>query len=309
PAAPAAPTEPAKEAWKPERAVEIIVPFAAGGGTDIMARVIAAELPFETVVTNMTGGNSSIGTMEAFHRDPNGETILCHVPNSLVNHSNNGVYGDKDVYQKFIPIGCPVLDPIILCINSKNEKFSDWDSLAEYIKANPADVKWGASGNKSGNHGACVKAANLMGVEKITYVPFDGTAKARTALLGDNIDVACGMISELGAYIESGDFKCIVVMADSRCSFIPDVPTFTELGGNPPPVPTRGFYAVPETPQEIVDALTEAIKTVSENPEVMEKMKTLWYDPFYTAPEKVSSDMTAYLDYLADFPRLFASQQ
>ena len=300
-------TEGTKALDYPNRTVEFIVPFAAGGGTDIMGRAIAAELPFTTSVINMEGGNSSIGTMEALHRDPDGYTILVSLPNSIVNHSTNGVFPEP-ANELLIPLGCPVEDPIIICINAHNDKFKDWDSLKAYLLEHPTEVKWGASGNKSGNHGACVKTANLMGVKTITYVPFDGTAKARTAILGNNIDVVCGSISELGAYIASGDLTCIVTMAPSRCSFVPDTPSFAELGGSPPPVPTRGFFAPPGTPDDIVKYLVGVIKEVSLKPEVQEKMRTLFYDPVYTDPETVAKGMIEYLDYLADFPKLFSQE-
>ena len=278
----------------PTKTVEIIVPFAAGGGTDIMARAIAAQLPFTTVVTNIEGGSSSIGTMEALHRDPDGHTILCSLPESVAVYSYNGTYTEP-ADEMLIPIACPVTDPVVMAISANNGKFTDLEGLIAYAKEHPGELKWGASGNKSGNHAMSAMHWTDMGID-VTYVPFDGGGKARTALLGGNIDVYVDMVSSVGAYVESGDIIALCVYDSARSSYLPDVPTIAELGGEAllSGGAHRGFMATPGTPQEIVDFWADAIKTAMESEEVKEALKGLYYDPVYSDGDQMVEYMDAY---------------
>lgn len=278
----------------PKKPVEIIVPFSAGGGTDIMARAIAAQLPFTTVVTNMEGGSSSIGTMEALHRDPDGYTILCSLPESIAAYSYNGTYTEP-ADELLIPIACPVTDPVVMAISANNGKFTDLEGMIAWAKEHPGELKWGASGNKSGNHAMSAVHWTDMGID-VTYVPFDGGGKARTALLGNNIDVYVDMVSSVGAYVESGDVIALCVYDSARSSYLPDVPTIAELGGEAllSGGCHRGFMATPGTPQEIVDFWADAIKTAMDTEEVQESLKGLYYDPVFSDGEQIVEYMDAY---------------
>lgn len=270
----------------PEKTVEIIIPYAAGGGTDVMCRALTAELDFTTVVTNMEGASSSIGTMEALHRDGDGYTILCHLPESMTAYSMNGTFAEP-ADELMEPICAPVIDPMVAVIASNNGKFSNLDELIAYGEANPGAIKWCATGTKSQNHMISAMHWTAMDLD-VTYVPYDSGSKSRAALLGGNADVFVTQISEVASYVASGDMIPLCVYDYNRSSILPDVPTAEELGYEGLiSVSHRGFVAVPGTPQEIIDFWANAVKEVMENEEFCQKLRDLGYDPVYTSGEEI----------------------
>ena len=268
----------------PKKTVEVIVPYAAGGGTDVMCRAVLAELDFTTMVTNIEGASSSIGTMEALHRDGDGYTIRCHLPESMACYVMTGTFSEP-ADEMMIPICTPVVDPMCMVIASNNGKFSNLDELKEYAAAHPGEVKWCATGTKSQNH--MISALHWTAMElDVTYVPYDSGAKSRAALLGGNADIFVTQISEVASYVNSGDMIPLCVYDTSRSSILPDVPTAEELGYEDlVSVSHRGFLAPPDTPQEIIDFWADAIKNVCEDESFQEKMRELGYDPVYTPAE------------------------
>lgn len=268
----------------PEKTVEVIVPYAAGGGTDVMCRAVLAELDFTTMVTNIEGASSSIGTMEALHRDGDGYSILCHLPESMSCYVMTGTFSEP-ADELMIPICTPVVDPMCMVIASNNGKFSNLDELKEYAAAHPGEVKWCATGTKSQNHMISALHWTAMDLD-VTYVPYDSGAKSRAALLGGNADIFVTQISEVASYVNSGDMIPLCVYDTVRSSILPDVPTAEELGYEGlVSVSHRGFLAPPDTPQEIIDFWAEAIKAVCENEDFQQKMRDLGYDPVYTTAE------------------------
>lgn len=268
----------------PKKTVEVIVPYAAGGGTDVMCRAVLAELDFTTMVTNIEGASSSIGTMEALHRNGDGYTILCHLPESMSCYAMTGTFSEP-ADELMIPICTPVVDPMCMVISANNGKFTNLDELKEYAVAHPGEVKWCATGTKSQNH--MISALHWTAMElDVTYVPYDSGAKSRAALLGGNADIFVTQISEVASYVSSGDMIPLCVYDTSRSSILPDVPTAEELGYEGLiSVSHRGFLAPPNTPQEIIDFWATSIKEVCENEEFQEKMRELGYDPVYTTAE------------------------
>ena len=270
----------------PKKTVEIIIPYAAGGGTDVMVRALCAELPFTTMVTNIAGASASIGTMEALHRDPDGYTILAHLPESMSCYVMNGTYTEP-VDDLFVPICAPVIDPMCMVIGSNNGKFANLEELVAYATEHPGEVKWCATGTKSQNHMISAQTWTALGID-VTYVPFDSGSKSRAALLGGNADIFVTQISEVAAYVQSGDMIPIMTYDANRSSILPDTPTAEELGYEGLiSVSHRGFLAVPGTPQEIIDFFADAVKTVCDNPEFQQKMRDLGYDPVYSGTEEI----------------------
>lgn len=270
----------------PEKTVEIIIPYAAGGGTDVMCRALTAELDFTTVVTNMEGASSSIGTMEALHRDGDGYTILCHLPESMAAYSMNGTFAEP-ADELMEPICAPVVDPMCAVIASNNGKFSNLEELIAYGEAHPAAIKWCATGTKSQNHMISAMHWNAMGLD-VTYVPYDSGSKSRAALLGGNADVFVTQISEVASYVASGDMIPLCVYDYNRSSILPDVPTAEELGYEGLiSVSHRGFVAVPDTPQEIIDFWSDTVEKVMENEEFCQKLRDLGYDPVFTTGAEI----------------------
>ncbi len=281
------PAEPAEPEFKyPEKTVEFIIPYAAGGGTDVMLRALLAELPYTTMVTNIAGASSSIGTMEALHREGDGYTVLCHLPESMTAYSMNGTFAEP-ADELMEPICAPVIDPMCAVIASNNGKFSNLEELIAYGKANPGEIKWCATGTKSQNHMISAMHWTAMDLD-VTYLPFDSGAKSRTALLGGNADVFVTQISEVATYVASGDMIPLCVYDYNRSSILPDCPTAEEVGYEGLiSVSHRGLVAVPGTPKEVVEFWSNEFKALCENEEVCQKLRDLGYDPVFSTGEEI----------------------
>jgi tripartite-type tricarboxylate transporter receptor subunit TctC len=287
PAEESKPVEEAKPALDyPKKTVEFIIPYAAGGGADVMLRALLAELPYTTMVTNIAGASSSIGTMEALHRDGDGYTVLCHLPESMTAYSMNGTFAEP-ADELMEPICAPVIDPMCAVIASNNGKFSNLEELIAYGKANPGEIKWCATGTKSQNHMISAMHWTAMDLD-VTYLPFDSGAKSRTALLGGNADVFVTQISEVATYVASGDMIPLCVYDYNRSSILPDCPTAEEVGYEGLiSVSHRGLVAVPGTPKEVMEFWSNEFKALCENEEVCQKLRDLGYDPVFSTGEEI----------------------
>ena len=270
----------------PEKTVEFIIPYAAGGGTDVMCRAVLAELDFTTMVTNIEGASSSIGTMEALHRDGDGYSILCSLPESIACYVMNGTFAEP-ADELLIPICAPVVDPMCMVIGSNNGKFENLEELVAYGKDHPGEIKWCATGTKSQNHMISAQTWTALDLD-VTYVPYDSGAKSRAALLGGNADIFVTQISEVASYVKSGDMIPIMTYDYERSPILPDTPTAEELGYEGLiSVSHRGFMAPPDTPQEIIDFLADQIKAVCEDEEFQQKMVDLGYGPVFVSADEI----------------------
>lgn len=241
-------------------------------------------------MTNIEGGSSAIGTMEAYNRKPDGYTILCSMPEALMAYHLGGVL-KVPAHEDLEMIATVVYDGNVISV-AKDSKFKSIEDVIAYAKENPGKLNWASVGAKSSNEQASAEFWQAAGIE-VNYVPYDSASKSRVAVMGGHADVLFGQISEIKAVVDSGDLIPLAVSTAERSKFFPDAPTFKELGYDIENGLHRGFMAPKGTPKEIINKLEAALKDVSENPEFI---KLLEENLGYQAQFVGADELEAYIE-------------
>lgn len=251
----------------PQRPINMIVAFPAGGGTDVAARTIARflerELGQSIVVMNRGGAAGDIGWTEMARAPADGYTIgFINTPNVLTNPIERQTrYRLTD----FAPIANVVEDPSAFFVKA-DSPFRRVDDLVAFAKAHPGDVTYGTTGIGSDDHLAGLALERLAGIQ-MTHVPFTGGAPVRTSLLGGQIMIGSMNMGEGIADMRQGQVRALGQMGEARWSEAPDVPTFREQGYDVVQGSMRGLAAPAGVPMEIQLRLAQATRAVTENAE------------------------------------------
>jgi tripartite-type tricarboxylate transporter receptor subunit TctC len=275
----------------PAKEVQIIVPWSAGGATDLIFRALANTtekyLKKPVVVVNRPGGGGAVGYTEGSKAKPDGYTLTAAVtPLTILPHNVKTAF----TYRSFVPIINVVSDPSMFLVQAK----APWKDLKEfltYAKQNPGMITVGNSGAGGGVHLVALAFQNAAGV-KLNHIPFAGGGPSVTALLGGHINAVVVSPPEGIAHIKAGKLRIIALFADKRLSMFPNVPTVSEQG-----VPFvmgmwRGLVAPKGTPPAVIKKLHDAFQKGMNDP----------------AFKKNARDMSINLNYLggADFGKLIA---
>src|SRR5205823_682598 len=219
----------AQEAW-PQRPVTIIVPFAAGGSADLLARILQQHLqakfatPF--VVENKSGAGGSIGTGFVAKAQPDGYTLLVGTVSSIAINSFLYTKLNFDVARDFQPVSLLVRFPNLLFVNPKLPA-KNVPELVAYLKANAGKVNYGSSGNGTSSHLSAVMFELATGT-KMTHIPFRSTAEVVNSMIGGHIDLAIDSMTTTWPHAQSGAVRAIGVTTPQRSPTAPDVPTIGE---------------------------------------------------------------------------------
>jgi tripartite-type tricarboxylate transporter receptor subunit TctC len=247
----------------PERAIKLIVPFAAGGGTDLVARVIGGamtnELRQTVIIENKPGGSTIIGTDALAKSAPDGYTLVMATFAHAVNPSlkTKLPYNqDKD----FAPVCLIGISPNVLVVSAASP-YQSVKELLEAVKANPGKFSYASQGSGTSAHLAGELFASLTGA-KLLHVPYKGAAPALTDLMGRQVDMMFATASAVGNLIEAGKLRALAVTTTDRSTspVLAKVPTIAESG-----VPGYsagswyGVFAPAGTPEEIIAQLNAAI--------------------------------------------------
>lgn len=260
----------------PERAITMIVPFAAGGGTDVTARTVAPFLEEylggEIVVENVPGGSGELGATRIAQADPDGYTIgWMNVTNTMAN-----AYARDTAYEtpaSFEPIANVVFDAAMVVVGP-NSPFETFEELLEYATENPGDLTFATSGISSDSH------LNLLMLHgeteaRFTHAPFEGGAASRAATLGGHVDVLSSTRSEVQPYHEEGELRILAAWTEERLEALPDVPTLKEHGIELTSGSWRGLIAPAGTPREYVDALAVAVEQMVNDPDFQKRSEDI----------------------------------
>lgn len=273
-----APTSaPASKVSFPEqgKVVTLIVPFAAGGSTDIQARIIAPALERELGVTvtvlNRAGAGSQVGITELVTAEPDGYTIgFTNLPSTLMTYldpERQAVYDRED----FQVVALQAVDPSVVAVRADGP-FQTLDDLINEARANPEGIRSGTAGVGSSQHVQTVMFEQETGVD-LAPVHFEGGGPAVTALIGGHIEVVMTQVGESLSQVKSGSVRLLGVMSDERSPYHPDVPTLKEQGIDLVANSSRGMSLPAGTPPEIVEIWSEATKNAMEDPEFQQRMK------------------------------------
>ncbi|BCV25908.1 tripartite tricarboxylate transporter substrate binding protein [Gelria sp. Kuro-4] len=261
----------------PNRPIQLIVSYAAGGGTDVGARLLTPYLEKKlgqpVTVVNVTGGGGWVGWTQLAQAKPDGYTIgYINIPNMIIGYLDPAMKR-KDNLESFAPIANHVLDYTVFAVR-KDSKFKDIDELMNYAKAHPGELSATSTGIGSDEHISLLELERKAGA-KFQMVQTKGFAECLTQVLGGHVDVLLGNVGEVVGPARNGDIRVLAVLSEERSKYLPDVPTLKEKGIDVVSFAARGIAAPAGTPQEVIDKVAEAIQEALENPEHQKKMEEL----------------------------------
>jgi tripartite-type tricarboxylate transporter receptor subunit TctC len=255
----------------PTKPITLIVPYSAGGASDLSARPLADAaskiLGQPIVVVNRPGGGGAVGAAEVARANPDGYTLLngSSGPITLLPFTSNPGYSVGDL----IPVVRNTNIPVVFAVK-KDSSINNLDELVEYMKANPGKVKFSTPGAGTSHHIAVAAFADKVGAS-INHVPYDGAAPAVAALLGDKVDVTCVGVAEIYAQFQNDTVKILGVTAEEReTTYMPNEPTFKEQGYDFVTSVWYGIQAPKGTPAEVIKILEAAFLEAAKDPAVVD---------------------------------------
>jgi tripartite-type tricarboxylate transporter receptor subunit TctC len=280
---------PAKAADYPDHAIKLIVPFAAGGGTDVLARVIAQSLNSKwgqpVVVENQPGASGAIGTRAVMKAAPDGYTLLMASTGALmaVSAGAEGA-GPFDVNRVLTPIVIGAAPPYLL-VASPTLPVKTTAELVSYAKGKPEGLSFGSSGVGAASHLSGLLFATETGIT-LQHIPYRGTGPAVTDLLGGRIDLMFAPGPVVQQFVQSGQLRALGVTDTQRSKFYPDVPVVADAVPGYESVGWFGLLAPPNTPPEIVKKINEVIVAAMQTQEFRDHLATLGAEPKPQTPEE-----------------------
>src|SRR5664279_4952459 len=247
----------------PDRPIKIVVPFAPGGGTDVVARTLAqqmaSDLGANIVIENKPGAGTIIGTQAVATSEPDGYTLLMGTFANAVNPSLNAKL-PYDPHKDFAPVALIARSFNIVVVNPKSPFHSIADLIAA-AKAEPEKLSYGTYGIGTSAHLAGELFKTLAGV-KLTMVPYKGAAPAITDLVGGQIQVMFTTVASAAALISAGQLRALAVTSAERSPAFPDLPTVAEAGVPGSAAERRyGVFAPAKTPADVIGRLNKAAAT------------------------------------------------
>ncbi|MFZ9502230.1 MAG: Bug family tripartite tricarboxylate transporter substrate binding protein [Beijerinckiaceae bacterium] len=265
----------AQEANWPNRPITLVVPYAAGGPVDTVARILASRvtelLGQQMVVENIAGAGGMIGSQRVAQAAPDGYMVL--YGGSAVLAQNQAIYkkplvdGNKDF--TFVTM---FADQARVLVTRKDLPASDMKGFFAYMKANEGKAVYGSAGVGSGSH-VCPLIMDKINGTKITHVPYRGAGPALQDLIAGRLDFMAEQIASVGAQVEAGNIKAIAILGRDRVPMLPNVPTTEEQG-----LPTldcgswQALLLPKGAPEAIVRKLAKAVDDAVETPSVRERL-------------------------------------
>ncbi|HEU5273133.1 MAG TPA: tripartite tricarboxylate transporter substrate-binding protein [Xanthobacteraceae bacterium] len=286
---------PASAQTYPTRPVTMIVPFAAGGPTDVLARIVAARmgevLGQQVVVENVGGAGGMTGSARVAQAKPDGYNIVL---GTVGTHAQGQTLYKKPLYNAatdFTPVALIAEVPIVL-IARKDLPANNLQEFIAYTKKNQDKMTFGSAGAGSATHLGCVVLNTAMGTH-VTHVPYRGTGPAMQDLQGGRIDFLCEIASTAKPQIDGGAVKPIAMLTKQRSPALPSVPTAAEQGLNVEAYTWNAIFLPKGAPADIVKKLHDAALAAMHTPAVKERLEALG--------AVIVSDDRATPEYLGNF--------
>lgn len=286
----------------PSKPVTIVVPFAAGGTTDILARAVGAELSKslgqQFIIDNRPGAGGNIGAQIVSRAAPDGYTLLM---GTVGTHGiNQSLYSKLpyDPVKDFAPVTVVAAVPNVLVLNAEfadKNKITDVKSLISYLKQNPAKVNMASSGNGTSIH----LAGELFKTQTKTFmvhIPYRGSSPAITDLVGGQVQVMFDNLPSAMPFIKGGQLKALGVTSSKPSPALPQAAPISQTGGelaNYEASSWFGILAPAGTPKPIVNQLQQEIAKALASPAVKEKLVAQGADPVGNTPEQFAAHIDA----------------
>ena len=279
----------------PSKTVRIVVPFPPGGGTDVIARVLAQKLTDawgqQVIVDNKAGASGTIGSELVAKAAADGYTLLLTATHHAI---NLGMYKQLpyDTLRDFVPVAYIAASPNLLLLHP-SVPANNLQELIAYIKSKPGGLNYASSSVGGATHltGELFKTA--AGIQ-LQHIPYKGAAPAMTDLLGGQVPMMFDVISTALAHVRSGRLKAIAVTSAKRTTVMPEVPTVAESGiPGFEAISWFGLYAPAATPKDTVNRLNAEFNRVLQLPDVREKLAAQGAEPIAMTPEQFAAYLRA----------------
>jgi tripartite-type tricarboxylate transporter receptor subunit TctC len=261
----------------PSRQITMIIPFAAGGPTDVLGRIMAQamgeKLKQTVIVENIGGAGGMTGGKRVADARPDGYTMLL---GTVGTQAQGQTLYKKPLYNAltdFVPVGLIAEVPIALLVR-KDLPAKDLKEFVAYAKANQAKMTFGSVGAGSATHLGCVVLNTAMGTN-ITHVPYKGTGPAMQDLVAGRIDFLCEIISTAKPQIDGGNVRALAIMTSERSAVLPNLATTKEQGLDVQAYTWNALYAPKGTPAAVVKTLNDAMVAAMNTPAVKDRLQAL----------------------------------
>jgi tripartite-type tricarboxylate transporter receptor subunit TctC len=271
----------------PNKQIELVVPFVAGGTTDIVARMIAQRFSDNwsatAIVSNRPGGGSMIGTAAVAKSPPDGHTLLVTTIAFAINAGMQKL--PFDPIKDFTPISELTSIPLMLVVHPSVPATNLREFIA-LIKANPGKWDYATSGAGTSPHLATEMFKSMAGLN-IVHVPFKGNAEAMNAFLGGHVKIYFAQVPAVLQHVKAGSLRPIAVTTDKRLPYLPGVPTIAELGFPSYEISAwQGMFAPAGTPKEVIGKIGGEIVRMLKSPDVRERIEREGSDPVGSTPDE-----------------------
>jgi len=261
----------------PNKPINLIVPFAPGGNTDIIARLINTSLDqslgARVVVDNRAGAGGNIGAGAAARAPADGYTMLYSTATTFAINPHLYTNLPFDPLKDFRPVAVTI-DVAVALVVSADLGVKTLAELAEYVKANPKKASFGSNGNGTSSHIACHVLAQKMGAPDTLHVPYKQGPQVLTDLAGGQLTFAFDAWSVVAPHVRSGRLVALAVSGKQRLKAAPDVPTVAEALNTDYDIVTWNAYCVPaKTPDEVVDVLRKAVLSALDDPKLRTRLE------------------------------------
>jgi tripartite-type tricarboxylate transporter receptor subunit TctC len=278
----------ANAAW-PDKPIRMVVPYAAGGGADNTARIVALkmseELGQQIIIDNKPGAGGVIGADNVAKAAPDGYTVLYDASAFSVNPSLRKL--PFDAAKDFIPVSLVATAPQILVVPAA-APYKNVTELIDFARKNPGKLTFASAGGGTGSHLAG-EALNDQAKITVMHVPYKGGAPALTDLMGQQVSLYFGNVASTLSYVKSGKLRALAVSSAQRIPALPDTPTLAESGlPGYNVVEWNGVFLPKGTPPEIVEKLGKAVQAAVKDPKTNEKLLQNGLVPAGSSPEVFS---------------------
>jgi len=278
----------AAAAW-PDKPIRMVVPYAAGGGADNTARIVAQQMSVslgqQIIIDNKPGAGGVIGADNVAKSPADGYTVLYDASAFSVNPSLRKL--PFDAAKDFIPVSLVATAPQILVV-PPNAPYKTISELLDFARKNPGKLTFASAGGGTGSHLAG-EALNEQAKISLLHVPYKGGAPALTDVMGQQVSTYFGNVASTLSYVKSGRLRALAVSSAKRVPSLPDTPTLAESGlPGYNVVEWNGVFLPKGTPPDIVQQLGKAVQAAVNDPKVNEKLLQLGLVPAGTSPESFS---------------------
>jgi tripartite-type tricarboxylate transporter receptor subunit TctC len=278
----------------PNRPITLVVPYAAGGGNDAMARVAAERmsktLGQQIVIENRGGAGGSIATRQVARADPDGYTLVIGGTGTLA--INPTLYGNVgyDPRKDFAPVGLIGTSALVILVN-KDLPVNSVQDLIALAKKEPDKLNYASAGVGSGIHLSSVYFASEAGI-RLTHIPYKGSGPALTDLVGGHVAIYFSSMPPAIGLVKEGKVRALAVTGLTRSPIFPDIPTVAETA-------LPGFEAVLHygivtpagTPRAVVDKLNAALRAAVTSDELKSRLATEGTEPLASTPDEYAADI------------------